>query len=313
MKTSSFTLQHFRSAQRRINNYVRKTPLVKASLLKVEITHGANLLLKLENQQPTGSFKVRGASNAMMMIPKAAKPTGLVTASGGNHGLGVAYAAAMGNLPNNTPDEKVSKLKLWKAEVNFSGSVWDEAHIAAKKRAEKDGLTYIHPFANHNVIHGQGTIGLEILDEAPHVDLILVAIGGGGLISGVAAASKLIKPELKLIGVEPIGAPTLFKSRRNGSLHTLANVSTRAGTLAPKRSEEINFDLIEKYVDEIVLVSDEAMEKAAKWLWFEFGVAAELSGAAAVAALQTRAVTIPKGSTACAIVCGAGIDGLNLL
>lgn len=277
---------------------------------------GARLILKLDNLQPTGSFKVRGASNTLMTLTDEQKRAGLITASGGNHGLGVAYAAAMAGcpamiyLPTSTPQAKADKLRSWGAEVMSVGAVWDDANIAALEHAQRSGMTYIHPFADPRVIHGQGTSALEILEDAPETDILLVAIGGGGLIAGAAAAAKAVKPDITVIGIEPIGAPTHFESRRAGEVITLDRIETRAGTLAPRRSDTLNFELIQTHVDDIVLVSDDAMEEAARWLWFELGIAAELSGAAAVAALMTQAVTIPEAKTVAAIVCGAGTDGV---
>ena len=313
----NFSLQAFQAAQQRIAGRARRTPLIDAAPVKEDPAPGARLLLKLDNLQPTGSFKVRGASNTLMTLTDAQKQAGLITASGGNHGLGVAYAAAMAGcpaviyLPTSTPQAKAEKLRSWGAGVVSLGEVWDEANVAALAHAERSGVTYIHPFADPRVIHGQGTSALEILEDAPETDILLVAIGGGGLIAGVAAAAKAVKPDIAIIGIEPTGAPTHFESRRAGEVITLDRIETRAGTLAPRRSDPLNFELIQTHVDDIVLVSDDAMEEAARWLWFELGIAAELSGAAAVAALMTRAVTAPEAKTVAAIVCGAGTDGIT--
>ena len=312
----NFGLQAFQAAQQRIAGRARRTPLIDAAPVKEDPAPGARLLLKLDNLQPTGSFKVRGASNTLMTLTDAQKQAGLITASGGNHGLGVAYAAAMAGcpaviyLPTSTPQAKSEKLRSWGADVVSVGAVWDEANVAALAHAERSGMTYIHPFADPRVIHGQGTSALEILEDAPETDILLVAIGGGGLIAGVAAAAKAVKPDIAIIGIEPTGAPTHFESRRAGEVITLDRIETRAGTLAPRRSDALNFELIQTHVDDIMLVSDDAMEEAARWLWFELGIAAELSGAAAIAALMTGAVTVPEGKTVAAIVCGAGTDGI---
>lgn len=312
-----FSLKAFRAAQPRLVGRARRTPLIDAAPMKEPPCPGARLLLKLDNLQPTGSFKVRGASNTLMTLSEARKQAGLITASGGNHGLGIAYAASMAGcpaviyLPTSTPAAKAEKLRSWGAEVVSVGAVWDEANVAALAHAEKTGMTYIHPFADPRVIHGQGTTALEILDDAPETDILLVAIGGGGLIAGAAAAAKAMKPGIAVIGIEPTGAPTHFKSREAGEVITLEKIETRAGTLAPRRSDKLNFDLIQAHVDDIVLVSDSDMERAARWLWYELGIAAELSGAAAIAALMTGAIKAPVGSTVAAIVCGAGTDGMS--
>jgi threonine dehydratase len=187
--------------------------------------------------------------------------------------------------------------------------VWDEANEEALKVAERDGLTYIHAFADPVVIAGQGTLGLEIAEDSPKLSTLVVAIGGGGLISGVSTAAKALIPGVRVIGVEPVGAPTLYESVRAGSVIELEKITTAANTLAPRRSAEVNLQIIQSNVDEIVLVTDEEMIAAARWLWQELGIAAEMSAAAAVAAWLTGRVTDPGGEM-CAIVCGAGTAGL---
>lgn len=302
------------TARQRLAGHVRRTPLIGTEGLLVPVS-AARLTLKLESLQVTGSFKARGAVHKVLTMTKDEAGRGLVTASGGNHGLGVAYAGRRAGapvtiyLPGNTPRAKAEKLERWGARVVWHGSVWDEADAAARESATRDGLTYVHPFADPAVIAGQGTIGLELLEDGPAPDLLLIAIGGGGLISGVATAVKALRPSVRVIGVEPTGAPTLFESLRSGKVVGLERITTAANTLAPRRSADLNFDIIRRTVDEIVLVEDEEMRAAARWLWFELGIAAELSGAAAVAALLTGRVRA-EGRSVCALVCGAGTDGL---
>ena len=318
MTPYSFKLNDFRAAELRIRDQIRKTPLLKAQPLRNNITPKSKLFLKLENLQPTGSFKVRGAINTLMTLTEEQKNKGLITASGGNHGLAVAYAAAIARvpaliyLPTSTAKDKIKKLQSWGAETQIVGDVWDEANEKALTVAQNNNMTYIHPFSDPRVIHGQGTVSLEILDANPDIDLLLVAIGGGGLIAGAAAAAKAMNPSVKIIGIEPEGAPTHYNSRKAGRVITLPKIETRAGTLAPRRSDQLNFDLITKNVDEIVLVSDAAMEDAARWLWFELGIAAELSGAAAIAAISSGAISITSRLNVCSIICGGGVDGINL-
>ena len=158
------------------------------------------------------------------------------------------------------------------------------------------------------MIAGQGTVGREMLKQSSHIDTILVAIGGGGLISGIASAAKAIKPDIRVIGIEPVGAPTLSRSLAAGKVITLPGIETDAVTLAPRRSAEINLEIIRDKVDQIVLVSDEEMRTAARWLWFEMGIGAELSGAAAI---QAGKVDLPEDSTAAAVICGVGDDGIG--
>jgi threonine dehydratase len=310
-------LQDIQAAQARIRNYIRHTPLVEAKPVKQPVCQAETLYLKLECLQICGSFKARGAVNKLLSIPPQQLQRGLVTASGGNHGLGVAYAGWIAKvpvtiyLPQSTPLAKAHMLESWGAKVIFEGAVWDEANRVALQAAEQEGLNYIHPFADPTVTSGQGTLGLEILQDAPDIDTLLVAIGGGGLISGVSIAARSVKPGMKVIGIEPVGAPTLYESVRAGKVIELPQIATTAGTLAPRRSTAINLEIISQNVDDIVLVTDAEMREAACWLWFEMGVAAELSGAAAVAALLSGKVSPAPSEKVCALVCGAGTDGIQ--
>ncbi len=308
------TLDDVEAAAERIKDRVRRTPCLKTRFIRNPIH--PNLMLKMECLQVTGSFKARGANNAVLSLNDAALGRGIITASGGNHGAAVAYAGHASGaktvvyLPERAAATKVKTLESWGAEVVLSGDVWDDANVAALERADQDGLTYIHPFADPTVMAGQATLAREMLKQSSQIDVIVAGIGGGGLISGVASAAKAIKPEVRIIGVEPVGAPTLKTSIETGVVTTLERIETDAITLAPRRSAAVNVDIISRLVDEIVLVDDNAMRSASQWLFDEMGVAAELSGAAAVAALQTRALCIPKDQHVAAIVCGRGGDGI---
>ena len=309
------SLADIEAAADRIKDRVRRTPFLRARFLLDPPAPG-EILLKLECLQVTGSFKPRGASNALASLTPEEIGRGVITASGGNHGLAVSYAAraadtrAVVYLPESTASEKAGKIAAWGAEVVVEGSVWDDSNDAALARAEADGLTYIHPFADPRVIAGQGTLGLEMLKQSSHCDTFVIAIGGGGLISGIATAIKAMKPEARIIGVEPVGAPTLTESLAAGRLVTLPRIDTAAGTLAPRRSTELNLEIIRQNVDEIVLVDDQEMREAARWLWFEMGVAAELSGAAALAAVRTGRIPLDAEESVGLLICGAGRDGL---
>ncbi len=309
-------LAMIQAAAARIGGRVRQTPVLDPEPMRGPVLDAGRLLLKLECLQVTGSFKARGASNKLLTMDEAARGRGLVTASGGNHGLAVAYAAASVGVPAaifvpaSTPASKVEKLRQWGAEVTVSGKVWDESQEAALAAQKAHGLTYVHPFADPQVIAGQGTLALEILAQVPDADTLVVAIGGGGLMAGVAVAAKAIRPGIRIVGVEPTGAPTLYESLKAGELVTLDAIGTMAGSLAPRRSMSINLDLISAYVDRLVLVSDNEMREAARWLWFETGVAAELAGAASLAALMTGRHKAEAGETVVAVICGAGTDGL---
>ncbi|MDA1098356.1 MAG: pyridoxal-phosphate dependent enzyme [Proteobacteria bacterium] len=311
------TIDDVRAAARRIEGRVRRTPLLPATLPHDPLPGNPVLNLKLESLQVSGSFKARGAMSKLMTLDPAARARGLITASGGNHGLGVAYAghaAGVGvtiYLPGNTPPAKADSLRRWGAAVHIHGAVWDDANREALAAAARTGQTYIHPFADPDVIAGQGTVGLEVLADAPETDVLLVSIGGGGLIAGAALAAKALKPGITVIGVEPVGAPTLHASLAAGELVELASIDTQANTLAPRRSEALNLALIQQHVDDIVLVTDGQMRQAARWLWREFGLGVELSAAAAIAALQSGAYAPAEGAVCTALICGAGNDGAN--
>lgn len=311
------TIDTVRAARERIQPYIRRTPLLRAEPVKEPIAQVGTLGLKLECLQISGSFKARGAINAALSLAPEDRARGLVTASGGNHGLGVAYAGWRLGVPvtiylaHNTPAIKAQLLEGWGARVVFAGAVWDDANAAALQAAESEGLAYIHPFADERVIAGQGTIAFEILEDLPEVETILVAIGGGGLISGVSLAAQALRPGVRIIGVEPVGAPTLSESIRAGQVVELPAITTVANTLAPRRSSAINLEIIQRHVAEIVLVDDDQMRAASRWLWRELGVAAELSGAASVAALLAGAYRPRPNEVVCALVCGAGSDGIQ--
>lgn len=311
------TIDDVWAAAARIAPHVRRTPLVAARCLKDAPYSDGELLLKLECLQATGSFKARGATNKLLSLREDEIRRGIVTASGGNHGLATAYAGWLGRtkttvfLPEGASPEKAQKLANWGAAVRFKGRVWDEANREALAMAEREGLTYFHPFADPAVIAGQGTTALEILEQEPEVDDLLVAIGGGGLISGIALAVKALRPSARVIGIEPVGAPTLHESVKAGRVVELAGITTSVPTLAALRTEPINLEIVNRFVEDIVLVTDEAMREAARWLWFEMGLATDLSGAASVAALRRGAFRPGRGRKVCALVCGAGSDGMR--
>ncbi len=308
------TLGDVERAAARIGGRVRRTPMLRAGPVR---THGAvadGLWLKLENLQVTGSFKARGACNAVAMLDPAALARGVVTASGGNHGLAVAYAAGAGAtvyVPRSVTAAKREKLAAWGAVVIEAGTVWDDAWAAATAHAAAGGQTLIHPFADPAVIAGQGTLALEALEDVPGIDTMVVAIGGGGLISGVAVAARARRAGLRVVGVEPVGAATLHDSLRAGRPVVLDGISTDAGTLAPRSTDALNFAIVRDLVDRVVLVTDEEMRAAARWLWFEHGVGTELAGAASVAAVLSGGYVAAAGEVVCAVVCGAGVDGLG--
>ena len=288
------------------------TPLAQ---LKAAAQTDASVTLKLECMQVTGSFKARGAMNRLLGAPGEPRDAGIVTASGGNHGLAVARTAFAAGVPatifvpTNVSPAKVEKMKAWGARVEIVGEGWSEAHVAALEWAERSGATYFHPFADPLVVAGQGTLGLEILEELPDMDAVLIAIGGGGLISGISTAIRALRPSVTIIGVEPVGSPTLKASLDAGQVVTLPAVTTAVPTMACRRTDERVFETVRSNVDDIVLVSDDAMLDASRWLWFEMGIAADLSGAASIAALGHVLPSLAGARHICALVCGAGAEG----
>jgi threonine dehydratase len=309
-------LADIRAAAERIRGRVRRTPLMSAAPLRSRGLAAETLTLKLESLQATGSFKARGAINKLLSLGAAEGARGIVTASGGNHGVAVAYAGWVASrpatvyVPEGIAPLKAQKIEAWGAELVVEGQVWDDSNRAALARAERDGLTYFHPFADPAVIAGQGTVALEILEAAPATDVMLVAIGGGGLISGMAVAAKALQPGIRIIGIEPVGAPTLHASLAAGHVVELSAITTRVPTMAAKKTEAVNLDIVRRHVEEVLLVTDEEMAEAARLLWYELGLAVDLSGAASLAALQSGRFRPRPGEQVCALICGAGTDGL---
>lgn len=314
------TIDDIEAARARIADRIRHTPVMALDQLKDPVPTKARISLKLECLQVTGSFKARGAMNRLLGTPRnppeAGPPeAGIVTASGGNHGLAVARTAFAAGVPatifvpQSVSPAKVTKMRGWNADVRIVGEVWDRSNEAAHAFAEETGAVYFHPFADPLVVAGQGTLGLEILEDIPDMDAILIAIGGGGLISGVATALRAKKPGTRIIGIEPEGSPTLKACLDAGELVTLPEVTTKVPTMACARTDPRIYDIVRETVDDIVLVSDQAMQDAANWLWFECGIAADLSGAASLAALRQGIPALDGARHICALVCGAGPEG----
>ncbi len=310
------SVESIRAAAERVKPFIRKTPMLRLShCAGVELSQ--EFFLKLECLQVSGSFKIRGAVNRVKTLAPEQIANGLVAASGGNHGLATAYMARQSGvsatifLPTNASPIKEQKLKKWGADVRYAGSVWDEAHEAAQSFARERGAFYMHPFADDAIVSGQGTVAVEMLEQVPDVDLYIVAIGGGGLITGMSQMIKAANPKARIIGVEPVGSPTLHASFGAGKVVRLPQITTRVATMACGRTDESIYEIARQHVDDIVLIEDEDMQRAAELLWFEFGIAADLSGAASLAALMSGVVKAQKGERIAGLVCGAGVDGLG--
>ena len=306
-------LYDFMEARERLNTVITKTKLIYSNIFSNET--GNDVYIKPENLQRTGAFKIRGAYNKIAKLTEEEKKRGVIAASAGNHAQGVALAAqklgikAVIVMPKHTPLIKVEATKRYGADVILTGEVYDEAYEYAKKLQEKEGYTFVHPFDDEDVIEGQGTIALEVLDELPNADIILVPIGGGGLISGIASAAKLKNPLIKIIGVEPEGAASALEARKNKHVVELAEANTIADGTAVKKIGEITFDYIEKYVDDIVTVSDYELMAAFLILVEKHKIVAENSGILSVAGLKKLNV---KGKKIISIISGGNIDVLTI-
>jgi threonine dehydratase len=273
------------------------------------------VFLKPENLQRTGAFKIRGAYNKIVKLSDQEKEKGLIASSAGNHAQGVALAAkacgvkAVIVMPSNTPLIKVEATKKYGADVVLSGECYDDAFNEAKRLQDIYGYTFIHPFDDDDIILGQGTIGLEILEELPEVDIIIVPIGGGGLISGVAMAAKFIKPDIEIIGVEPQGAQTLRSSIKSNHIVELKKVDTIAEGVAVKRSGIKTFEYVKKYVDRIVTVNDVNIMEAFLLVAEKEKIIAENAGVLSLAAL--RKIDI-KGKKVVSLISGGNIDVVTI-
>jgi threonine ammonia-lyase len=300
-------------ARERLGTVIEKTKLIHSNIFSDE--SGNDVYIKPENLQRTGAFKIRGAYNKIAKLTEEEKKRGVIAASAGNHAQGVALAAqklgikAVIVMPKHTPLIKVEATRRYGAEVILTGEVYDEAYEYAKKLQEKEGYTFVHPFNDEDVIEGQGTIALEVLEELPDADIILVPIGGGGLISGIASAAKLKNPLIKIIGVEPEGAASALEARKNHHVVELDEANTIADGTAVKKIGDITFDYIEKYVDDIVTVSDYELMAAFLVLVEKHKIVAENSGILAVAGLKKLNVT---GKKIISIISGGNIDVLTI-
>ncbi len=286
---SSLHLDAIKEAYQKIKGFVRKTPLIHSAYFS-ELC-GNNVYLKLENQQLTNAFKIRGALNRMLKLSSDEKTRGVITASSGNHAQAIALAAkhlgisAKIVVPKNISEAKLKKIKQYDVTIVQEGD-FDEIETKARDLSAQEKITYISPYNDIDIIIGQGTIALEIYKDLEHVDVIIVPIGGGGLISGIAFASKLLNPKVKIIGVQTKGASTMFESWKAGKIIQVEEFNTIAeGLLGGIESDAITFEIIQNYVDEIVLVDEESVEKAINLLWNIEGQIVEGAGATVVAFL----------------------------
>ena len=296
-----------------LKNIIRPTNLVRA----YGIAPDCELYLKPENLQNTGSFKLRGAGYKISQLSDEEKSKGVIACSAGNHAQGVALAASKCGikslicLPDSAPISKVEATKGYGADVCLVEGVYDDAYAKALELRDQMGYTFVHPFDDENVIAGQGTIGLEIINDLDDIDAVIVPIGGGGLISGVAFAIKSIRPSIKVYGVQAAGAPSMFNSIRDGEIETLPSVSTIADGIAVKKPGNITFDMVSKYVDDIATVTEDEIAAAILALIEKQKMIAEGAGAVSVAAAMFGKFPIQGKKVVC-VVSGGNIDVTSL-
>ena len=307
------TLYKVFNAQTVLKNIIRETNVVRA----YGIAPDCELYLKPENLQITGSFKVRGSAYKIAMLSEEEKAKGVVACSAGNHAQGVALAATKNGikslicLPDTAPISKVEATKGFGAEVCLVEGCYDDAYKKALELRDSEGYTFVHPFDDENVIAGQGTIALEILNDLDNIDAIVVPIGGGGLISGIAYTAKQIRPSVKVYGVQVAGAPSMYNSVKDGEIECLSSVSTIADGIAVKQPGENTFRYVSDYVDEIALVTDDEVASAILALIEKQKMIAEGAGATAVAAVMANKFDL-KGKRVVAVVSGGNIDVTSL-
>ena len=300
-------------AQTVLKSIIRETKPVRAYGIAPE----CELYLKPENLQITGSFKVRGSAYKIAMLTDEEKEKGVIACSAGNHAQGVALAATKNGikslicLPDSAPISKVEATKGYGAEVCLVEGCYDDAYAKALELRDSEGYTFVHPFDDENVIAGQGTIALEILNDLDNIDAIVVPIGGGGLISGIAYTVKQIRPSVKVYGVQAAGAPSMYNSVKDGEIECLSSVSTIADGIAVKKPGENTFRYVSEYVDEVALVTDDEVSSAILALIEKQKMIAEGAGATAVAAVMFDKFNL-KGKRVVAVVSGGNIDVTSL-
>ncbi|MER5176194.1 MAG: threonine ammonia-lyase [Candidatus Nitrosocosmicus sp.] len=310
---SIIDLKNIKEAQKILSqSNIRKTDMLKSNTFSNIC--GNNIFLKLECLQKTGSFKVRGAITKINNLPNDIKKNGVIAASAGNHAQGVAYASSMNDIPctivmpQNASPAKISATKSYGAKVILYGKDYDESSSYIKEIAEKENKTIIPAFEDHDVISGQGTIGLEIIEELKQIDEIYIPVGGGGLIAGVAVVLKSLKPDIKIIGVESAAFPTMKKSIQENKITKLQTGYTIADGISVKTPGELTFEIVKKYVDDIVLVDDLSIVKTMFLLMERSKIVAEPAGAASLAYLISDEKSKQRDKNIVSIISGGNVD-----
>ena len=310
------TLSDIRDARARIGNRVHHTPVLSASRLGAAAR--TVLMHKCESLQKTGSFKVRGALNRLALLDDAARAQGVITVSAGNHAQALAWASRDAGvrctvvMPTTASRTKVDASRGYGAEVVLHGTSGMEAFARAHELSVERSLTFVHPFDDEAIMAGQGTVGLELLEQAEAIDDVIVPIGGGGLIAGIAVAIKEQRPSIKVYGVEPTGAAVMRKSLDAGHPVRLESMTTIADGLAAPMAGDLTYPIVQHYVDDVVLVSDEEIAAAMRELLFSAKLLTEGGGAAATAAVLTGKVPV-QGRRVVAVVSGGNIDSARLV
>ena len=291
---------------------VSHTPLLTSRLLSERT--GFDVRLKAEMFQRGGSYKIRGPMNKFAQLTDEQKRRGVICSSAGNHAQGVALAAARYGIKavevmaENATPSKIAATRAYGAEVVLHGTIWDEANEKAKQLVAEKGYTYIHPFDDEQLIIGQGTVGLEIVEDWPDVEMAIVPIGGGGLISGVATALKACNPAIKVIGVESSGAPGMTRSVREGGLLTLDTIDCVIDGLRVKRVGEKTYDIVRRFVDDLVTLPDEQIFEAVVWIMSHLKVVPEGAAAAPVAALLQGLIEAAPGTKVVCVLSGGNVN-----
>jgi threonine dehydratase len=307
----TLTLRDFEETRARIAEHIKHTPLLTSRQLSERT--GFDVRLKAELFQRVGSYKIRGPLNKFALMPEEQKRRGVVCSSAGNHAQGVALAArihgirAVVCMATNATPAKIAATKEYGAEVVLHGNIWDEANEKAKELVRTEGLTYVHPFDDEQLIAGQGTLGLEIVQDWPDADAVVVPIGGGGLIAGVSMAVKSHNPNIKVIGVESSDGPAMQRSVQSGQLETI-DCRTIIDGLRVRRAGVLNFSVVQRFVDDIVALPDKDIFDAVIWVMERCKLVVEGAAAAPVAALLHGLVKLPAGSKVAVVLSGGNVN-----
>jgi threonine dehydratase len=307
----TLSVRDFEEVRARIAPHIKHTPLLTSRQLSERT--GFDVRLKAELFQRVGSYKIRGPLNKFALMSEEDKRRGVVCSSAGNHAQGVALAAkihgirAVVCMATNATPSKIAATRGYGAEVVLHGTIWDEANEKAKELVRSEGLTYVHPFDDEQLIAGQGTLGLEIVQDWPEVEAVVVPIGGGGLIAGVSMAVKSFNPKIKVIGVESSDGPAMQRSVQAGRLETI-DCRTVIDGLRVRRAGEINFSVVQRFVDDIVALPDRDIFDAVVWVMERCKLVVEGAAAAPVAALLHGLVSLPPGTRVAAVLSGGNVN-----